>query len=98
MLAAINPFEQRVKDLGSNQVSTDVSIITQAGTRWEGDVALTLDNINDVGLIAIYDRHDYITERRTALALWTDFILAREAAGIWVPELGKVASPTASAS
>ena len=50
------------------------------------------------GLIAIYDRHDYITERRTALALWTDFILAREAAGIWVPELGKVASPTASAS
>lgn len=55
VLAAINPFEQRVKDLGNNQVSTDVSVITQAGTRWEGDVALTLDNINDVGLIAIYE-------------------------------------------
>lgn len=55
VLAAINPFEQRVKDLGNNQVSTDVSVITQAGTRWEGDVALTLDNINDTGLISIYE-------------------------------------------
>lgn len=55
VLAAINPFEQRVKDLYNNQVNTDVSVLTQAGTRWEGDVALTLDNINDVGLIAIYE-------------------------------------------
>jgi len=55
VLAAINPFEQRVKDLSSNAINTDVSVITQAGTRWEGDLALTMDNINDAGLIAIYE-------------------------------------------
>ena len=55
VLAAINPFEQRIKDFYNNAVNTDVSVITQAGTRWEGDVALTLDNINDLGLIAIYE-------------------------------------------
>jgi hypothetical protein len=55
VLAAINPFEQRVKDLYNNAVNTDVSVITQAGKRWEGDIALTLGNINDVGLIEIYE-------------------------------------------
>ena len=55
VLAAINPFEQRVKDLYNNSVNTDVSVITQAGSRWEGDIALTLENINDVGLIEIYE-------------------------------------------
>jgi hypothetical protein len=55
VLAAINPFDQRVKDLYSNAVNTDVSVITQAGTRWEGDLALTMDNINDAGLIEIYE-------------------------------------------
>jgi hypothetical protein len=55
VLAAINPFEQRVKDLYNNSVNTDVSMLTQAGTRWEGDIALTMDNIQDVGLIAIYE-------------------------------------------
>ena len=55
VLAAINPFEQRIKDLSSNAVNTDVSVITQAGTRWEGDLALNMDNINDAGLIAIYE-------------------------------------------
>ena len=55
VLAAINPFEQRVKDLSNNAVNTDVSVITQAGTRWEGDLALNMENINDAGLIAIYE-------------------------------------------
>lgn len=55
VLAAINPFEQRVKDLYNSSVNTDVSVLTQAGTRWEGDIALTLSNINDVGLIEIYE-------------------------------------------
>jgi hypothetical protein len=55
VLAAINPFEQRVKDLYNNSVNTDVSMLTQAGTRWEGDIALTMDNIQDVGLIEIYE-------------------------------------------
>jgi len=38
------------------------------------------------GLIAVYDQHDYMTERRTALELWTDFILACEADRDWIPK------------
>ncbi len=55
VLAAINPFEQRIKDLYNNAANTDVSVITQAGTRWEGDLALNMDNINEAGLIEIYE-------------------------------------------
>lgn len=55
VLAAINPFGQRVTDLYNNSVNTEVSVIAQAGGRWEGDIALTLDNIDDVGLIEIYE-------------------------------------------
>ncbi len=54
-LDGINPFNQRTDDLFNNPVSTDVSILTQAGTRWEGDVALNMANINDYGLIEIYE-------------------------------------------
>ena len=55
VLNAINPFEQRVKDLANTSVNTDVSVITQAGKRWEGDIPLTLDAVNDLGLIEIYE-------------------------------------------
>lgn len=55
VLAGINPFNQRVTDLFNNRVNSDVSILTQAGERWEGDVALNLDSINDAGLIEIYE-------------------------------------------
>jgi hypothetical protein len=55
VLREINPFEQRVKDMFNNAISTDTSVLTQAGTRWEGDIALTLDNLESVGLIAIYE-------------------------------------------
>jgi hypothetical protein len=55
VLAKINPFNQRMSDLSSNAVNTDVSLLTQAGKRWEGDIALNLENINDVGLIEIYE-------------------------------------------
>lgn len=55
VLAGINPFNQRVYDLYNNQVNTDVSLLTQAGARWEGDVALSLENIDDFGLIEIYE-------------------------------------------
>ncbi len=55
VLAAINPFNQRMRDLYNNSVNTDVSILTQAGKRWEGDIALTLESINDFGLIEIYE-------------------------------------------
>jgi subtilisin-like proprotein convertase family protein len=55
VLAGINPFNQRVTDLFNNAVNTDVSMLTQAGKRWEGDVALNLDTINNYGLIEIYE-------------------------------------------
>ncbi len=55
VLDGINPFSQRQTDLYNNPASTDVSILTQAGTRWEGDVALNLNNIEDFGLIEIYE-------------------------------------------
>lgn len=54
-LDGINPFNQRNDDLFNNPVSTDVSMLTQAGTRWEGDVALNIDTIEDFGLIEIYE-------------------------------------------
>jgi len=55
VLDGINPFNQRVTDLANNAVNTDVSVLTQAGGRWEGNVALNLTNINDFGLIEIYE-------------------------------------------
>ena len=55
VLDGINPFNQRTTDLNNNPVSTDVSVLTQAGKRWEGDVALNLSNINGFGLIEIYE-------------------------------------------
>lgn len=55
VLDGINPFNQRQTDLYNNPVSTDVSILTQAGSRWEGDVALNIDTIEDFGLIEIYE-------------------------------------------
>ena len=55
MLAGINPFNQRVTDLYNNSVNTDVSLLTQAGKRWEGNVPLSLANIDSFGLIEIYE-------------------------------------------
>ncbi|MEN9284464.1 MAG: hypothetical protein RLZZ179_1957 [Verrucomicrobiota bacterium] len=55
VLAKITPFNQRMSDLYSNSINTDVSLLTQAGTRWEGDIALNMENINDAGLIEIYE-------------------------------------------
>lgn len=55
VLAGINPFQQRVSDLFNNPVDTGVSMLTQAGPRWEGDVSLNLENIDDFGLIEIYE-------------------------------------------
>jgi hypothetical protein len=55
VLGGINPIDQRTTDLFNNQVNTTVSIIAQAGHRWEGDIALNLSTINNYGLIEIYE-------------------------------------------
>jgi hypothetical protein len=43
-------------------------------------------------LIAVYDHHDYMSERRAALELWTDFLLACEADREWAPPKEKAVS------
>lgn len=55
VLAGINPFNQRTSDLFNNAANTDASILTAAGKRWEGDIALNIDTINNYGLIEIYE-------------------------------------------
>lgn len=55
VLAGINPFNQRITDFLNNTVNTDVSLLTQAGTRWEGNIPLTLDAAQNEGLISIYE-------------------------------------------
>lgn len=53
--AGIGPFEQRIQDYQDTQVNTIVSMISQAGTRAVGDVALNLDAVNSAGLIEFYE-------------------------------------------
>ncbi len=55
VLAGINPFNQRTSDLFNNAVDTDASMLTLAGSRWEGNVALNSETIDDFGLIEIYE-------------------------------------------
>lgn len=55
VLAGINPFNQRTSDLGNNAVNTGASMLTQAGKRYEGDIALNQDALNSYGLIEIYE-------------------------------------------
>ena len=55
VLAGVNPFSQRVTDFNNNEVSDQVSMLTQAGSRWEGNVPLNQNSLNDFGLIPIYE-------------------------------------------
>ena len=66
VLAGLNPFNQRTQDLFNNPVNTTASLITQAGHRWEGDVALNADTIGNAGLIEIYET---ILHRGQALSI-----------------------------
>ena len=55
VLAGIDPFEQRIDDLRNSSVNSQVSMISQAGARWRGNVPLNLDVVDDYGLIEIYE-------------------------------------------
>ena len=57
VVADLNPLDARVKDFRNYEVSTDVSVITQIGERYEGDIALNgaPDNLNNLGLIEAYE-------------------------------------------
>jgi hypothetical protein len=53
----INPFEQRYKDFHNTELATYVSMIQQAGDRYQGNIALNNapDYLNSVGLIECYE-------------------------------------------
>lgn len=55
VLAGINPFNQRTSDLNNDAVNTGASMLTQAGKRYEGDIALNQNALNSYGLIEIYE-------------------------------------------
>lgn len=57
VLKGINPFDQRFRDLSdpARTVNTTVNMISQAGPRWEGSVALNCSNVDSFGLIEIYE-------------------------------------------
>ncbi len=50
----VTPFTQRMQDLYNNPAETQISMIQQAGAPYEGDVALSQDNLTSVGLIQLY--------------------------------------------
>jgi hypothetical protein len=57
VVRGINPFDQRVRDFHAAQTATYVSMIQQAGMRFEAPIALNCnpDNINRLGLIEVYE-------------------------------------------
>jgi hypothetical protein len=57
VVRGLNPFEARVRDFRAAPIATYVSMIRQAGERYEGDVAMNSnpDNLNSMGLIEAYE-------------------------------------------
>lgn len=54
VMNGINPYEQRYHDMTANNPNMLISMISQAGGPYEGDVALNPDNLDAYGLIQIY--------------------------------------------
>lgn len=56
VITGINPFEARINEFSGDAPATYVSMIQQAGRRYEGDVAFNPDKdvIENVGLIELY--------------------------------------------
>jgi hypothetical protein len=57
VVAGLNPFDARVKDFHESAVNTIVSMIAQAGNRFEGPIAFNSSacNLNNLGMIEAYD-------------------------------------------
>ncbi|MBF0100187.1 MAG: PQQ-like beta-propeller repeat protein [Desulfobacterales bacterium] len=51
----ITPFQQKFKDFESRSVNRLVSMISQAGPRWEGNIPLNWEQIEKFGLIEIFE-------------------------------------------
>ena len=56
VIRGLNPFDARSTDFNSAQASTVVSMLQQAGSRYEGDIAFNPDPsyLNSIGLIEAY--------------------------------------------
>ena len=54
VLDSITPFEQRYYDFYNTPINTLVSMISQIGPRWDGNIPLDPDSINQWGLLQIY--------------------------------------------
>ena len=55
VLKAINPFEQRIKDYYNREISTELSMVQQVGSPYQGDIPLNLEALDENGLLAIYE-------------------------------------------
>jgi hypothetical protein len=66
VIGDINPYEQRAKGGGiegaekkvfeyNKEIDTIVSMISQIGQRWEGNIPMNCTNIDDYGLLEIYE-------------------------------------------
>jgi len=55
VMTGINPFLQMLPDMTANPVDTRVTMISQAGGPYEGDVALNMDAVSQAGLIPVYE-------------------------------------------
>ena len=55
VLKAVNPFDQRIRDLLNNKVDTALSMVGQAGAPYQGDIPLNLEALSENGLLAIYE-------------------------------------------
>jgi len=54
VINSITPFTQRVTDLYENPPETTVSMLQQIGGPYQGDIALNMDNMTQVGLLETY--------------------------------------------
>ena len=55
VLKALNPFEQRIRDYMNYELNTELSMIQQAGSPYNGNVPLNMEALNDYGLLPIYE-------------------------------------------
>ena len=55
VLKAINPFEQRIKDYYNREISTQLSMLQQVGSPYQGDIPLNLEALDENGLLSIYE-------------------------------------------
>ncbi|MEY2788478.1 MAG: hypothetical protein RLZZ34_1621, partial [Verrucomicrobiota bacterium] len=69
VVRGLNPFDERASDLSTASASARISMLEQAGRRYEGDVAFNPDPnyLNQIGLIEAYE-----TVLRRARSLSTD--------------------------